>query len=82
MLTPAVVAAGGPGFPLTINGVNFKSGSQIRFNSTLVDTIVVSDRQVRAEIPADLIRYAGRFPISVTNPDTGGTSNRLYLDVR
>jgi len=81
-LNPQAVAAGGPAFTLTINGTNFKSGSQIYFYVTPLITTVVSDKQVRAEVPASLIQSAGKIPIAVTNPDNGGTSNRLYLDIR
>jgi hypothetical protein len=65
-----------------VNGTNFKSGSVIYFNYLPLVTTVISDRQVRAQVPSTLIRYAGRIPISVQNPDNGGTSNRLFLEVR
>jgi hypothetical protein len=76
------VAAGGPGFTLTVNGTNFKPGAQIRFFSSALPTVFVSDRQLRAEVPGALIYAAGRVPVSVTNPDAGGTSNRLFIEIR
>jgi hypothetical protein len=79
---PEAVAAGGPSFTLTVNGTNFRNGSQIRFYSALLPTVFVSNRQLRAEVPASLIQYAGRVPVSVTNPDNGGSSNRIYIEVR
>ena len=81
-LTPQMVAAGGPSFTLTINGTNFKPGTVINFNYAPLVTTVISDRQVRAQVPASLIRSAGKIPIRVTNPDTGGTSNQLFLEIR
>jgi len=81
-MSPEVVAVGGPAFSLTINGTNFKDGAQVQFYSTLLATTVVSDKQVRADVPASLIGTPGRIPICVINPDNGGTSNRLYLDIR
>ena len=81
-LSPRTVAAGGPSFTLTVNGTNFKSGSVIYLNYQPLATIVVSDRQVRAEVPSSMIHFAGRLPVSVLNPDTGGTSNRLFLEIR
>ncbi|MBP1595249.1 MAG: cell surface receptor domain protein [Acidobacteria bacterium] len=81
-LTPQMVAAGGPSFTLTINGTNFKPGTVINFNYAPLVTTVISDRQARAQVPASLIRSAGKIPISVTNPDTGGTSNLLFLEIR
>ncbi len=81
-LSPRIVAAGGPAFTLTVNGTNFKPGSVIYLNYVPLVTTVVSDRQLRAEVPSTLIYSAGRRPVSVLNPDTGGTSNRLFLEIR
>jgi hypothetical protein len=81
-LNPTVVAAGGPSFALTINGTNFINGAQIQFNASLLATTVISDKQVRAEVPAALIETAGRVPVRLINPDNGGASNRLYMDIR
>ena len=81
-LSPKTVAAGGPSFTLTVNGTNFKPGSVILFNYLPLVTSAVTDRQLRAEVPATLIRNAGKIPVVVQNPDNGGTSNRLFLEVR
>jgi hypothetical protein len=81
-MTPDTVAAGGPGLTLTIDGTNFQGSSQVYFNNILLNTVGVSDRQIMADIPAHLLKVAGRVPIRVTNPDNGGSSNRLYLDIR
>ena len=81
-MTPEAVATGGPSFTLVVNGTNFQRGAQVRLYSTMLQTSFVSDHQLRAEVPASLIQYAGRVPVSVTNPDNGGSSNRLFLDIR
>ncbi|MGA2261032.1 MAG: IPT/TIG domain-containing protein [Acidobacteriota bacterium] len=81
-LSPRTVAPGGPSFTLTINGCNLKPGAVINFDTTPLVTTVLSTWQVRAVVPASLILSAGRIPISVTNPDDGGTSNWLFLDIR
>jgi hypothetical protein len=81
-MTPEAVAMGGPSFTLVVNGTNFQRGAQVRLYSTMLQTSFVSDRQLRAEVPAALIQYAGRVPVSVINPDNGGSSNRLYMDIR
>jgi hypothetical protein len=81
-MTPEAVAAGGSAFTLVVNGSNFQRGAQVRFYSTMLQTTFVSDHQLRAEVPASMIQNAGRVPVSVTNPDNGGTSNRLYMDIR
>jgi hypothetical protein len=80
---PAEVAAGGPGFTLIITGTNFQSGAQVQFYTTLLPgTVLAGGYIIEVDIPAYLIQAAGRFPISVINPGTGGNSNRLYLEVR
>jgi hypothetical protein len=80
-MSPTVVAAGGPGFTLTINGTNFQPGAQVQFYTVLLPATVVGN-VVTADIPAYLIQSAGKFPISIINPGTAGNSNRLYLDVQ
>jgi hypothetical protein len=81
-MTPEIVAAGGQAFTLTINGTNFKEGSVVQLFTTVLQTTFVSDRQVRAEVPARLLQSPGRLPVSVINPDNGGASNRLFLEIR
>jgi hypothetical protein len=65
-----------------INGTNFKTGAQVQFNMAVLNATVVSSTQIVADVPAFLIQASGRVPISIINPDTGGASNRLYLDIR
>jgi hypothetical protein len=81
-LSPATAAPAGPAFTLTLNGINLRSGTVVYFNNSPLVTTVISTKEVRAEVPASLIRTPGKFPIFVTNPDIGGSSNRLYLDIR
>jgi len=80
-ISPPSVTAGGPSFTLSVYGVNFKSGSQINFSSTNLVTTFVSSTELRAVVPAYLVKDAGKRPVSVTNPDAGGTSNRLFIEV-
>jgi hypothetical protein len=81
-MSPTGVAAGGPGFTLTLTGTNFLEGAQVQFSTTILAATVVNNGRITVQIPADLIKSAGRFPVKVINPDTGGASNRLFLDVR
>ena len=81
-MNPTIVSAGGPAFTLTINGTNLESGAQVQFNMAMLNTTFVSDMQLTVNVPAYLIQRAGSVPICVINPDTGGASNRLYLDIR
>jgi hypothetical protein len=81
-LEPGVVAAGGPGFTLTLKGNNFEDGAQVQFYSTLLPAIVGSRMVAFVDVPASLIKNPGRFPVKLINPDSGGASNRLYMEVR
>jgi hypothetical protein len=81
-LTPDAVATGGPGFTLTLNGTFFQPGTQVIWNAAQLPTVYVSSEQLRAEVPASFIKDPGKRPIYVTNPDNGGSSNILFVDVR
>ncbi len=81
-LFPEAIPNGASGFTLVINGTNFQTGALVRFNAAELVPLSISERQIRVEIPGSLIRTPGKVPVSVTNPDTGGTSNRLYVDIR
>ena len=81
-MDPTTVAAGGPGFTLTITGVNFEGAASVQFYTTLLPTTFVNSTQVTVGIPAYLISSAGQYPITLINPDIGGASNRLYLNVQ
>jgi len=81
-ISPDMVTAGGQPFTLTVNGTNFQTGSQINFYSSPLPTTFVSAEQLAAVIPASLIMEAGKKPITVTNPDNGGTSNKVFIEVQ
>jgi hypothetical protein len=80
-LSPDRITAGGTAFTLVVNGTNLKPGCWINFYSNPLPTAFVDSTQVTAEVPASLIKAAGKKPITVTNPDNGGTSNRLFISV-
>jgi hypothetical protein len=82
VLAPPSVSVGGPAFTLTITGTNFRDGAQVLFNTTLLVTTVIGNSVISADVPASLLFSAGRVPVSVINPDNGGASNRLYVDIR
>jgi hypothetical protein len=80
-VSPASVSAGGAAFTLTITGTNFRNGAQVLFNTTLLDTTVTSGSVIEAQVPASLLLSAGRMPVIVINPDNGGASNRLFVEI-
>jgi len=81
-LQPAVVATGGVGFTLTINGTNFINGATVRVNNNDRVTTFVSQTQLTASVLASDIAANGTFPVTVFNPAPGGgVSNVMELKV-
>jgi hypothetical protein len=81
-LSPASAIAGGEGFILTVNGINFVSGSVVRWNGSDRTTTFVSATQLTATILASDIAVAGTAQVTVFNPPPGGgTSNSLTFTV-
>ncbi len=78
-LSPSSATAGGAAFTLTVNGMNFVSGTTVQWNGTAVTTTFVSATQLTAAIPASLIATAGSE--SVTVADAGGTSSAAAFTV-
>jgi len=87
-ILPAVVTEGSPAFTLTIQGMNFTTRSAVDLDGVPLATTLVSDTELRATIPAELVARVGSFPIAVRNPEPyqdekfGGISNRAYLLVK
>lgn len=81
-LSVTAVPVGSASFTLTITGTNFRDGAQVMFNTTLLAATAVSSQQIDVVVPASLLLSAGRVPVTVVNPDNGGVSNRLYIDIR
>ena len=79
-LSPSSAAAGGPGFPLTVNGSNFVSGSVVRWNGASRTTSFVSATQLTATIGAADIAAAGSASVTVLNPG-GAVSNALTFTI-
>ncbi len=67
-ISPTNALAGGPGFPLTVNGTGFVSASVVKFNGAAKTTTFVSATQLTAAITAADIATAGSATVTVTNP--------------
>jgi hypothetical protein len=74
-MSPASAVAGGAGFTLTLNGVEFDSSSVARWNATSLATTFVNTTQITALVPAKDIAAAGAVPITVFNASSNQTSN-------
>lgn len=72
-LSPPSMAAGSPGFNLTVNGSNFAGKAVVNWNGTPQTTTVVSGNQLTVSVPAGAIATSGNVMVTVTNPGTPGT---------
>ncbi len=80
-LLPSATPAGGPGFPLTVNGVNFAANSIVRWNNTDRATTFVSSTQLTATILASDILAPGSVSVTVATPGAG-VSNALPFTIQ
>lgn len=79
-LSPAFTQAAGAQFTLTVNGVNFASGSIVYWGASALTTTFVSTTQLRATAPASDIASAGIVSITVQTPGSN-TSNTLEFEI-
>ncbi|MGH9723457.1 MAG: IPT/TIG domain-containing protein, partial [Candidatus Acidiferrales bacterium] len=83
-INPSNVAAGGPGFTLTVTGSNFAASSVVRLNGSNRTTVFAGPTQLMAMIfPGDITAPA-QLGITVFNPSAtspGFTSNTVILAV-
>ncbi len=71
-ITPSTVTAGSSAFTLTVNGSNFISGSKIKWNGVVRNTVYVSPTKLTTLIAATDIATVGSALISVFNVAPGG----------
>ncbi len=86
---PAEVTAGNLAFSLTVNGMNFISGSQVRWENAegvvyYPLTKVLTSTQLTASIPAYSFAQSGTAKVSVETPAPGGVlaSNAVPILLR
>jgi hypothetical protein len=75
-LNPSSKTAGDAGFPLTVNGTNFVSGSVVKWNGANRTTTYVSPTELTATILASDIASTGTASITVYNPAPGGGTSK------
>ena len=81
-LNPGSAFAGGSAFTLTVTGINFVTGSIVRWNNSDRATTYVSGTQLRASIPASDIVSVGTANVRIFNPTPGGgVSNQLPFTI-
>jgi sugar lactone lactonase YvrE len=81
-LSPVRATAGGPAITLTVNGSNFGATSVVSWDGANLPTTFVTNRQLRAEVPASLIATQGTAQVTVFTPAPGGgMSNGLPFTI-
>jgi hypothetical protein len=80
-LSPSSVARGSASFALTINGSNFAPGALVNFGSAVLTPTAVTSGTITVTVPSYLLTVSDQIPVLVTNPDTGGASNRVLFTV-
>jgi len=79
-LVPTSAAPGGPGFTLTVNGTGFTPESVVEWNGAALFTLVTSDAQLSANVPASLIATSGTASVTIVAPGLP-TSNVIPFPV-
>ena len=81
-LSPQSALRGGGIFSLTVNGVNFTSGSRVHWNAATLPTIFVDSTHLSATVAANLVATIGSAQIRVSNGSPGGgTSSALPFSI-
>jgi len=80
-LSPSSVPARSASFTLTINGSNFQTGAVVSFGSAVLFPTRVTSGSIQVTVPSYLIATPDVIPVVVTNPSSGGSSNRLLFTV-
>ncbi|HEV7919421.1 MAG TPA: IPT/TIG domain-containing protein [Thermoanaerobaculia bacterium] len=73
-LSPSSVLAGTGGFSLTVNGANFATGVQARWNGVTHQTQLVDSTKIIVTILAGDVVSAGTANLTVTNPGAPASS--------
>ena len=83
-LSPAVVVEGSAPITLTVRGKEFVTSSIVKFDDkVLLKTELVGPTELRATVPAELLRNVGTYKIRVVHrPPAWGETNAEFLIVK
>jgi hypothetical protein len=71
-LSPDNEVAESPEITLVVNGQNFAETAEVLWQNRPLETVFAGAGQLRATVPAELLRRPGNYGIRVNNPVTGG----------
>lgn len=81
--SPNTVVEGSGDVTLSVDGRDFVSTSTVKLGDRLLRTELVSPAQLRATIPAELVKRVGTYPVKVVHRMPGwGETNTVYLIVK
>lgn len=80
-LAPAAVLAGAGTFTMTITGSNFADGAVVNFGTAVLFPTSITPNVIVVTVPSYLVSSFGIVPVSVTNPNVTGNSNRILFTV-
>ena len=79
-LSPSTVTAGGPGFVLTVDGINFGTGASVYWNSISHNATYLTGQQITTTISAADIADPGDVQVYVRI--NGQNSNTVMFKVK
>ncbi len=71
-ISPQAVKAGETEFRLALTGSNFTRASTVLFGQTPLPVIYLDGSRLEVVIPANAVKNAGTYPVTVGNPAPGG----------
>lgn len=82
-ISPKVAVEGDQEVTVTINGRDFRKASLVGFDGQWVPTTFVSETELKAAIPGELLKRVGTFPVTVWSPRPfGGMSPDVKFMVK
>jgi imidazolonepropionase-like amidohydrolase len=82
-ISPRVAEEGSDAVGLTVRGQDFTTSSTVQFDGQLLPTTFVSSAEIRATVPAELLKRVGTYPVRVHNRPPGwGTTNKANFFVK
>ena len=79
-VSPTTSFAGAAALTLQISGSNFQPTDVVRLGSSTLATTYVNQQSLTALVPANLLAFAGSFPVTVLN-NLGNSSNAINFVV-
>ena len=82
-IAPKIAQEGDSNVDLEVSGKKFSPRSVIRFDTTDLPTVFVSQSRLTGNIDGALLKEVGTYAVTVVNPGSGGgTSNVQYFVVK